>query len=160
MFHTHIFVSILQFYPLLKTPASLNSFAHKNIHIMKRALTWLHWAAFAWYVFIFGRAGLLKVILQKEMVAAMDYMGFNLTWTLVIGWCEVVGVVMMLFGILQPKWKNIGVLFLFPFAVGAFTAHMARQEYQHFYDALTMCVLSVVILATSTRFKMVLNANP
>jgi len=120
---------------------------------MNRLRQITHGIAFAYYIYIFGWAGLRKIILEKEMVGGMAELGFNTVWTLVVGIFEVMGVAMMIYGIFQPKWKTLGTLFLFPFAVAAFTAHMAHQEYRYFYDALMMCILSPMILFTSEGFR-------
>lgn len=90
------------------------------------------------------------------MMESMQSLGFNKHWTLIIGAGELIGVLLIVIGIFKPDLKNLGILLLFPFAVGAFTAHMAHQEYHHFYDSLLMCILTVVLLSTDKYFKIVL----
>src|SRR5690606_38474890 len=112
----------------------------------------IHWVSYAYYLYVFGYAALFKVFQKESMMQSMESLGFNKTWTILIGTCELIGVVLLLFGIYKPRYKNLGILLLFPFAVGAFTAHMAHQDYQYFYGALLMCVVSVVLLVTGKTF--------
>ncbi len=95
--------------------------------------------SYAYYLYVFGYASLFKVFQKQSMMQSMDSLGFNKTWTLGIGVGEL-----------------LGVLLLFPFAIGAFTAHMAYGEYHHFYNSLMMCILSVVLLATDKNFKIII----
>ncbi|MCS4226132.1 DoxX family protein [Sphingobacterium sp. BIGb0165] len=113
----------------------------------------VHWLSYAYYLYVFGYASLFKVFQKQSMMQSMDSLGFNKTWTLGIGIGELFGVILLLIGLYKPEFKNIGILLLFPFAVGALTAHMAHQEYHHFYNSLIMCVLSIVLLATDKHFK-------
>ncbi len=116
----------------------------------------VHWGAFAYYLYIFGYASLFKVFQKKTMMESMSSLGFNKIWTMGIGIGELAGVIFLLIGLFKPQFKNAGVIFLFPFAIGAFTAHMAHNEYQHFYSSLIACVLSVVILLTDKQFRILL----
>lgn len=120
---------------------------------MKKIIEVLHWSAFAYYVYVFGYAGLFKVLQLPHMMSNMEKLGFDKNWTIMIGIAEVIGVLALLVGIWIPQVKNIAVLFLFPFAVGALTAHFAHHDYQYYYNALICCVLSVVLLLTDKRFK-------
>ncbi|MNR42745.1 hypothetical protein D3C85_1612880 [compost metagenome] len=90
------------------------------------------------------------------MMLSMQSLGFNKTWTIVIGVFELIGVILILIGIFQPQYKNAGLLFLLPFAIGAFTTHMAHQEYNHYYHSLLVCILTIVILATDKTFRIIL----
>jgi uncharacterized membrane protein YphA (DoxX/SURF4 family) len=87
------------------------------------------------------------------MMQNMKSLGFNKTWTILIGIGELIGVILVVIGIFKPQFKNIGILILFPFAIGALTAHMAHNEYHHYYNALLMCILTIVLLATDKHFK-------
>lgn len=120
---------------------------------MEKFIGILHWAAYCYYVYIFGYAGLFKVIQRPGMMQSMNSLGFDKTWTIVIGIAEVLGVLALLIGLGNHQIKNMAVLFLFPFAVGALVAHFAHQEYHHYYNALICCVLSVVLLLTEPHFK-------
>ncbi|TPG33373.1 DoxX family protein [Flavobacterium pectinovorum] len=123
---------------------------------METIKTAFHWLSYAYYLYIFGYASLFKVFQKKSMMQSMESLGFNKTWTLTIGALELFGVILILIGIFQPYYKNAGVLFLFPFAIGAFTTHMAHQEYDHFYNSLIVCVLTITILATDKTFRIIL----
>jgi len=112
-----------------------------------------HWLSYAYYLYVFGYASLFKVFQKSAMMQSMQSLGFNKTWTIIIGIGELTGVVLLLIGLYNPQFKNVAVLLLFPFAV---TAHMAHQEYHHFYNSLLMCVLSIVLLATDKTFKIIL----
>lgn len=115
----------------------------------------IHWVAFAYYLYVFGYASLFKVFQKKTMMDSMAALGFNKVWTIAIGIGELIGVFLLLIGLFNPPFKNVGIIFLFPFAIGAFTTHMAHHEYHHFYNSLIVCILSVVILLTDARFKIV-----
>lgn len=116
----------------------------------------IHWIFYAYYLYIFGKASLFKVFQKQTMMQSMQNLGFTKNWTLLIGIFELIGVTLLLIGLYKPPIKNLAVLILFPFAVGAFTTHMAHQEYHHYYNSLLMCILSILILATDDRFKIIL----
>ena len=113
----------------------------------------VHWLSYAYYLYVFGYASLFKVFQKQSMMQSMDSLGFNKTWTLGIGIGELLGVIFLLIGLYKPELKTVGILLLFPFAIGAFTAHMAHQEYNHYYNSLLMCMLSIILLATDKNFK-------
>jgi uncharacterized membrane protein YphA (DoxX/SURF4 family) len=73
-----------------------------------------------------------------------------------IGSDETAGVVVVLLGLYEPRLKSLGIIFLLPFAIGALTAHFAHQDYRYYYDALTLCILSVFLAWTDPRFKIVI----
>jgi uncharacterized membrane protein YphA (DoxX/SURF4 family) len=123
---------------------------------MEKFVTIIHWTSYAYYVYVFGYASLFKIFQKQSMMESMQSLGFNKPWTIGIGIAETIGTLAVLIGIFVPRLKLIGIIFLFPFAVGALTAHMAHQEYQHYYNALLMCILTVVLLWTDGRFKVVL----
>lgn len=119
---------------------------------MENLKTLIHWLSYCYYLYIFGYAGLFKVIQKPQMMQSMESLGFNKTWTIFIGFAEIIGVAALLAGIVEPKLKNAAVLYLFPFAVGAFVTHMAHQEYRHFYNSLIVCILSIILLLTDKQF--------
>lgn len=123
---------------------------------MEKVTTIAHWLSYTYYLYVFGYASLFKVFQKESMMQSMQSLGFNKTWTILIGIGELIGVILLLIGLLKPQYKNLAILLLFPFAVGAFTAHMAHQEYHHFYDALVMCILTVILLATDKSFKILI----
>lgn len=123
---------------------------------MEKVTTIAHWLSYTYYLYVFGYASLFKVFQKESMMQSMQSLGFNKTWTILIGIGELIGVILLLIGLLKPQYKNLAILLLFPFAVGAFTAHMAHQEYHHFYNALVMCILTVILLATDKSFKILI----
>ncbi|MCD0470107.1 DoxX family protein [Flavobacterium sp. JAS] len=123
---------------------------------METIKTAIHWLSYAYYLYIFGYASLFKVFQKNSMMQSMLSLGFNKTWTIIIGVLELFGVILIVIGIFQPQYKNAGILFLLPFAIGAFTTHMAHQEYNHFYHSLIVCILTVVVLATDKSFRIIL----
>jgi len=120
---------------------------------MEKVITIVHWLSYAYYLYVFGYASLFKVFQKTSMMQSMQSLGFNKTWTIFIGLGELIGVILLVIGLFKPQYKNLAILLLFPFAVGAFTAHMAHQEYYHFYNSLLMCILSVILLATDKHFR-------
>lgn len=123
---------------------------------METIKTIIYWLSYAYYLYVFGYASLFKVFQKKSMMNSMQSLGFNQTWTIIIGIGELIGVILIIIGIFKPQFRNVGILMLFPFAVGAFTAHMAHQEYQHFYNALIMCILTFVMLILDKKFKILI----
>ncbi|MEZ0007551.1 putative membrane protein YphA (DoxX/SURF4 family) [Flavobacterium sp. 28YEA47A] len=121
-----------------------------------KTISIIYWLSYVYYVYVFGYASLFKVFQKQSMMQSMQSLGFNTTWTILIGIGELIGVLLVVIGIFKSQLKNLGILLLFPFAVGAFTAHMAHQEYFHFYDSLPMCILTFVLLATDKNFKIIL----
>jgi uncharacterized membrane protein YphA (DoxX/SURF4 family) len=116
--------------------------------------TILHWLAFAVMLYIFGYAGIYKIVKMPGMMQGMRSMGFGEQVTVIIGWTEVLGVTGLLAGIFIPQVKPIAVLYLWPFAIGALTTHFS---YHHgiadFYQALLVTVLPVILLMTDRHFK-------
>ena len=108
--------------------------------------TILYWLCYVGYLYIILPASFNKVVQQPLMLENMRLLGFEKNWTIAIGIVETIGVLIVLTGLFKPHFRTLGILFLFPFAIGAFTAHMAHQEYYHFYKSLIMCVLSFVLL--------------
>ena len=120
---------------------------------MEKLISVLHWCAYVYYIYIFGYASLYKVFQKKTMMDSMLSLGFNKPFTIIIGIAELIGVILLLVGFWHHGVKNIGVLFLTPFAIGALTAHFAHQEYNHYYNALICCVLSGFLLLTDKHFQ-------
>lgn len=112
-----------------------------------------YWISFAWYIYIIGPSALKKVIQWQQMMDSMRSLGFDKNWTIGIGILETIGVLIVLAGLLKPSLRTLGVLFLFPFVIGAFTTHMAHQEYHHFYNSLIMCILSAILLVLDKRIR-------
>lgn len=123
---------------------------------MEKVIELVNWLSYSYYLYVFGYASLFKVFQKRSMMQNMEKLGFNKTWTILIGTGELIGVILLLVGLFIPACKNLAVLLLFPFAVGAFTAHMAHKEYHHFYNALIMCMLTVILLATDQHFSIIL----
>jgi uncharacterized membrane protein YphA (DoxX/SURF4 family) len=116
----------------------------------------IYWLSYAYYLYVFGYASLFKVFQKKSMMESMETLGFNQTWTILIGIGELIGLILLVIGLFKPQFRNAGILLLFPFAVGAFTTHMAYQDYHHFYNSLIMCILTVVMLVLDKNFKILL----
>ena len=121
------------------------------IHFM--ALQILHWLVYIYYVYLFGKAILLKVFQVPSMMQGMEAFGFGKTWTLFIGYMELAGVIGLVVGLWMHEIKNASVVFLFLFAVGALMVHFAHHDYSDYYDALLGCVCAVILLATEPSFK-------
>jgi uncharacterized membrane protein YphA (DoxX/SURF4 family) len=143
----------------LKQKFKLNNAMTNMLTGIKSAgfITILHWTAFIVYMYIFGYAALYNIFKVPGMMNGMAAMGFNETWTIVIGIAETIGVLALLAGIFVPPLKNAAVLWLMPFAVGAFTAHMCYQHgLSNYFNSLLVCILSIVLLLTDKRFSMTL----
>jgi uncharacterized membrane protein YphA (DoxX/SURF4 family) len=123
---------------------------------METIKTIIHWTSYSYYLYVFGYASLFKVFKKESMMKSMQSLGFNTSWTICIGVAELIGVLLIVIGLFNPPIKTIGILFLFPFAVGAFTAHMAHQEHSHFYNSLLMCILTLLLLWSDKTFKIIL----
>ncbi|MBE8722012.1 DoxX family protein [Sphingobacterium pedocola] len=116
----------------------------------------IHWTAFTYYVYLFGYASLFKVFKKQSMMDGMKDLGFNESWTLLIGYAELLGVVALIIGIFHHELKNAAVIWLFLFAVGALMVHFAHHDYQYYYSSLFGCIAAVVILYTDKHFTLVL----
>lgn len=116
----------------------------------------IHWISVTVFSFIFGYAGIKKLYQEETMMMGMEELGFDVTWTLAIGFAEVLGTIGVLAGIFVHPVKIISVLLLMPFAIGAFTMHMSQQHlFSIYWQSLAVCVLSVVILWTDKEFELV-----
>jgi uncharacterized membrane protein YphA (DoxX/SURF4 family) len=120
---------------------------------MRKISIYIHWALYLWYIYIFGYAGLWKIFNVESMITGMEAFGFNLFWTHVIGWAETIGVVGLIIGFWKPLVKHLSILWFMPFAIAAFTTHMAHREYEHYFNSLVVCILSYLLLATDKHFK-------
>lgn len=118
--------------------------------------TVIHWASYTYYLYVFGYASLFKAFQKASMMKSMESLGFNKSWTIIIGYCELIGVLLLVTGLYKPKMKTMGILLLFPMAMAAFTTHMAHHEFKHFFNSLLMCVLAAVLLCTDKTFKIIL----
>ncbi|PRD55973.1 DoxX family protein [Sphingobacterium gobiense] len=124
---------------------------------MKEKLTTIiHWITYVYFVYLFGYASLFKVFQKKTMMDGMMSFGFDKTWTLLIGYGELAGVLALIAGLWFRQIKNIAIIYLLFFAVGALMVHFAHREYQEFYGALFGCMAAFVLLTTDKHFKLVL----
>lgn len=105
------------------------------------------------FVFIFTYAALYKVFHRERMMQGMASFGFDAAWTTGIGYAELLGVIGLLAGLFYPLVLRLSILWLIPFAMGAFTVHMAYGEYHHYYNSLFCCIAAVVLLLTDKRLK-------
>ncbi|MHB1148244.1 MAG: DoxX family protein [Lutibacter sp.] len=121
---------------------------------MKILVQIIHWSAYSYLVYAFGYASLFKVFQKQSMMDNMKNFGFVKIWTLFIGYGELIGVLGLLVGIYIHQAKNISILWLFPFAVGALMVHFAHNDYKYFYTALYCCIACVVVLSTDKFFKL------
>ncbi len=112
-----------------------------------------HWSAYAFLLYIFGYASIFKVLQLEDMVKNMQMLGFDKNWTLAIGIGELVGWIALLLGLKFRVLKNIAALYLFPFGVGALTAHFAHGEYMRYHNALLATVCSVLVVVLDKNFK-------
>jgi len=107
--------------------------------------------ASATFVYIFGKAGLLKVIEDRHMIDGMQSIGFGLQGSLLIGWIEVLGAAIMLAGIRYPALRISAMLFLWPVAIGALAIHISRHDpLGELYESLIVTILPSVMLLTTS----------
>lgn len=122
----------------------------------EKLITIIHWITYAYFVYLFGYASLFKVFQKITMMEGMLAFGFDKTWTLFIGYGELVGVLALIVGLWFHQLKNIAIIYLLFFAVGALMVHFAHREYHEFYGALFGCMAAIVLLTTDKHFKLVL----
>lgn len=123
---------------------------------MSLAIKIIHWISVTVFSFIFGYAGIKKLYQEETMMMGMEQLGFSVTWTLAIGFAEVLGTIGVLAGIFVRPVKIISVLLLMPFAIGAFTMHMSQQHpFGIYWQSLVVCLLSIIILWTDEEFELV-----
>jgi FtsH-binding integral membrane protein len=116
----------------------------------------IHWLAFSYYAYLFGYASLYKIFQRQEMMDGMESLGFNKTWTLCIGFGELIGIIALFAGLWNHHLKNAAVIYLLLFAVGALMVHFAHKDYEDFYDALFGAIAAVILLITDKHFKVIL----
>src|SRR5690606_40708445 len=66
---------------------------------MKTTLLIIHWATYAYYLYVFGYASLFKVFQKSSMMEGMEAFGFGKTWALFIGYGELLGVIGLIAGL-------------------------------------------------------------
>lgn len=128
--------------------SKLSAFLNGEVNIIRGIF-------YAGFTFIFGYAALYKVFEWPPMMTGMESFGFNRTWTLIIGYAELLGFIGLLAGLRYPLILRWSIVWLIPFSIGAFTAHIARSEYHHFYNALFCCIACVVLIVTDQRIKII-----
>lgn len=91
------------------------------------------------------------------MMEGMESMGFGTTATLIIGWAETLGVVGLIVGIFVPVVKRVTVLLLWPFAIGALTAHFSyHHAFPEYLNALLVTICPAILLATDKHFRIII----
>ena len=123
---------------------------------MKNLVKVSHWVAYGYLIYAFGYASLFKVFQKQSMMENMSNFGFGKTWTLFIGYSELLGVIGLIIGLWMHKVKNLSTLWLLPFAIGALMTHFAYNDYEYFYTSLYCCIACVVLLVTDKNFKVIL----
>ncbi|AWW33040.1 hypothetical protein DN752_04185 [Echinicola strongylocentroti] len=123
---------------------------------MKMLVQVIHWIAYGYLLYAFGYASLFKVFQKHSMMENMSNFGFGKVWTLFIGYGELLGVIGLIAGFWVHQVKNLSVMWLFPFAIGALMVHFAYKDYTFFYTALFCCAACLIGLATDKNFKVIL----
>ncbi|MFV9550445.1 DoxX family protein [Algibacter sp. PT7-4] len=123
---------------------------------MKNLVKVSHWIAYGYLIYAFGYASLFKVFQKESMMENMSNFGFGKTWTLSIGYGELLGVIGLVIGFWMHKAKNLSTLWLLPFAIGALTTHFAHNDYEYFYTSLYCCIACMTLLVTDKNFKVIL----
>lgn len=122
-------------------------------HTIKKII---HWIAIAIVIYIFGYAGLYKIIGVESMMEGMASIGFGPTPTLLIGLVEVAGVTGVIIGLFYRPVKVISLLALLPFAIGAFTVHMSyHHPFPEYSESLLVCIAPLAILWADDDVKLV-----
>lgn len=123
---------------------------------MKIVAQVVHWISFGYLVYAFGYASLFKVFQKQSMMENMKVFGFGKIWTLFIGYGELVGVIGLIVGIWIHQIKNLSILWLLPFAIGALMVHFSHNDYKFFYTALYCCIACLALLVTDKHFNLTL----
>jgi len=119
----------------------------------------LHWTGFFVFAYIFGYAALYKVSQSPGMMQGMEAIGFGKTGTILIGWAEIIGVLGLLAGVFYPPVKPLAVLWLWPFAIGAFVVHLSyHHPFSEYRNALLVTVIPLLLLATDKHFSIQIRA--
>lgn len=129
----------------------------KEPSVLQKLKKGIHWIALAIVIYIFGYAGLYKIIGVPDMMNGMADMGFGTTITFLIGLAETAGVIGLIVGLYYRPVKIISLLGLLPFAIGAFTVHMSyHHPFPVYLNSLLVCTMPLVILWTDEKFKLIL----
>lgn len=124
--------------------------------VLQMARTAIHWIALTIFVYIFGYAGLYKIIGVESMMAGMEDIGFGKTATVLIGLTETAGVAGVLAGFYYHPAKILSVLCLWPFAIGALTVHLSyHHPFSVYLNALLVCIMPLIILRTDEKFNVI-----
>ncbi len=127
----------------------------QDIPVIDKFKKVIHWIAIAVLVYIFGYAGLYKIIGVRSMLENMAAIGFGPTPTMLIGLAETAGVAGVIIGLFYRPAKIISLLSLLPFAIGAFTVHMSyHHPFPVYLNSLLVCIMPLVILWTDEEFKL------
>ncbi len=123
---------------------------------MKILLQVTHWIAYVYLIYAFGYASLFKVFHKQSMMENMSNFGFGKLWTLFIGYGELIGVIGLIVGLWIHQVKNLSIIWLLPFAIGALMVHFAHNDYKYFFTALYCCIACIITLMTDKNFKLIL----
>lgn len=129
------------------------SFEEKD---MKLPVQIIHWIACIYLIYAFGYASLFKVFQKQSMMENMRGFGFGKTWTLFIGYAELLGVIGLIVGVWIHQIKNLSTIWLLPFAIGALMVHFAHNDYKYYDTALNCSIACIILLATDKNFKITL----
>ncbi|MDR8394483.1 DoxX family protein [Aliifodinibius sp. S!AR15-10] len=125
----------------------------QEIPVIKNLKKGIHWIAIAVLVYIFGYAGVYKIIGVQSMMENMASIGFGPTPTMLIGLAETTGVAGVIIGLFYRPAKIISLLGLLPFAIGAFTVHMSyHHSFPVYLNSLLVCIMPLVILWADEEF--------
>ena len=125
--------------------------------IVEKRILFIHFIALVVFLSQMIPAAWKKIIEFAPMMKGMSSYGYDSGITLIIGWVEMIGCIVLIFGIFRPILKNfMMILFLF-IVVGAMATHLAVRDYVHIWPSI-ICIISAVIgLSTSGSFKILLN---
>lgn len=107
---------------------------------------------YAYLVYIFGRAGWMKIIENDSMMEGMRFFGFDRAATLAIGYAEIITLLVLLLGVQKHRIRNMATLVLLLFAFGALMVHWAHRDYVDHYDALFCSIAAMSCLGLDPYF--------
>lgn len=107
---------------------------------------------YTYLFYIFGWAGLMKILENDSMMEGMRLFGFDRAATLAIGYAEIITLIVLLSGIQKHRIRNMATLALLLFAFGALMVHWAYRDYVDHYDALFCCIAAVGCLGLDPYF--------